>query len=193
MARGIPGVLVLKGARQLRTVTHPLRLEIIERLQVDGPDSIAGLARKLDRRANALTYHVRLLERAGAVVRSGTRRAGRRGEVVYAVAAPRIALAADAGSASMLRAAAGSAGAVLRMAEREIRRALEGGLCASGPLAGRPLGRRIKTWLTDRDLGAVQRKLEQLDRHLAGMHRKKKGRPYAVTIVVVPIGPERKP
>src|SRR6266540_1771524 len=89
-----PRLLVLRSAEQIGIVTHPLRLEIVEALQLYGPDSIAGLARRLDRRANALTYHVRRLEQAGAVVRAGTRRAGRRDEAVYAVAAPRIALAA---------------------------------------------------------------------------------------------------
>ena len=75
MARRVTRPLVLRSAVQIGIVTHPLRLEIVEGLQLHGPDSIAGLARRLDRRANALTYHARRIEQAGAVVRAGTRRA----------------------------------------------------------------------------------------------------------------------
>lgn len=185
-------MLVLKTARHLETVAHPLRLEIIERLDLDGPDSIAGLGRKLDRRPNALSYHVRLLERAGVLARTGTRRAGRREEAIYDLAASRIALGIDRRSAAMRRAAARSAGTVLRMAHREIQKALDLGLCAVGALPGRPLGRRVKTWLSDQDLVQVEKKLEQLDRRLERCQRRRRGRPYALTVVLVPIGPERK-
>jgi len=171
-------------------VTHPLRLEILERLQRDGPDSIAGLATKLERRSNALAYHVGLLEKTGVVRRSGTRRSGRRHEAVYALAATRIALAAHADPASM-RAAADSANAVLRMAGREIRHALEERFCDSPRLAA-PLGRRIKTWLTDRDVERVQKSLSRLERDLVKCCDEKRGRPFAMTVVLVPLGPERK-
>src|SRR6266571_2222413 len=139
MARRVPRPLVLRSAEQIGIVTHPLRLEIVEGLRLNGPDSIAGLARRLDRRANALAYHVRRLEQAGAVVRAGTWRVGGRDEAVYAVAAPSIALAASAPSKTVLRAAARSVAAALRMAEREVRRAIEEFPGESARLLSRPL------------------------------------------------------
>ncbi len=193
MARRVPRPLVLRSAEQIGIVTHPLRLEIVEGLQLHGPDSIAGLARRLDRRANALTYHVRRLEQAGAVVRAGTRRVGRRDEAVYAVAAPRIELAAGATSRPLLRAAARAAAATMRMAEREVRRAIEEFSGDSARLLSRPLGRRHKTWLTAADLAAVHRRLERLGRFLERCQGRKRGRPHALTVVLVPLGPDAGP
>ena len=193
MAKRQQSVLVLDRPDQIEIVAHPLRLEIIERMQVDGSDSIASLARKLDRRANALTYHVRLLEKAGVLVRSGTRKAGRRDEVVYALAGARVAVKMKNRSKPMLRAATRTASAVLRMAEREIRRAIHSGDAATPGHRTRPLGRRQKTWLTPADLAAAYDRLLSLERFLERCHRRKRGRPYSLTVVLVPIGLERKP
>ena len=183
-----PPMLVFKTPKQIRTVMHPLRMEIIECLQGEGADSIAGLAAKLDRPANALTYHVRLLERAGAIVERGSRRAGRRSEAVYDAASPRIAIGANPRFPAAIRASAFASTAVCRMADREIRHALSSGLVQRGA----PLGRRYKTWLTEEDAAAVHKKLQAIERLLSAAHRRKKGRPYAFTSFLVPLEMERK-
>lgn len=184
-------MLVLKRASQLETVSHPLRLEILETLVRSGPDSIAGVARALDRRPNALAYHVRLLENEGLAVRVGERRTGRRPEALYAPAAERIALAVNPKSPSLMRAAVRSSAAVLRLTQREVRRALEGPSPGSNKIS-RPMGRRLKSWLTEADVTWVHRKLGEIDRHLEKCHARKKGRPYSLTTYLVPTGPERK-
>src|SRR6185503_268846 len=160
MTTPTPRVLVLQRPDHIEIVAHPLRLEIIERLQVDGADSIKGLARKLDRRANALTYHVRLLEKAGVIVRAGSRKAGRRDEVVYALGGERVAIAANTRSRPMQRATTRTASAVLRMAEREIKRAIQSGLGAAFDHRSRPMVRRQKTWLTEAELATAQQRLQ---------------------------------
>ena len=190
MTARTPRPLVLRSAEQIGIVTHPLRLEIVEALQLHGPDSIAGLGRRLERRANALTYHVRRLEQAGAVVRADTRRVGRRDEAIYAVAAHHIALAAGATSRPLLRAAARSAAAAMRMAEREVRRAIEEFPGESARLLSRPLGRRQKAWLTTADVAALHRRLERLGRFLESCHRRRRGQFHALTVVLVPLGPD---
>jgi len=185
-----PRLLVLRSAEQIGIVTHPLRLEIVEALQLHGPDSIAGLGRRLERRANALTYHVRLLEQSGVLVQKGARRVGRRDEAVYAAAAPHIALAAGATSQPLLRAAARSAAAAMRMAEREVRRAIEEFPGESARLLSRLLGRRQKAWLTTADVAALHRRLERLGRFLESCHRRRRGQLHALTLVLVPLGPD---
>jgi len=183
-------VLVLNRPEQLTIATHPLRLEIIEWLQREGPESIAELASALERRPNALTYHVRLLERAGIVVRTGTRKAGPRDEAVFGLARARVAFAMSGSSRALRAAAIRTATAVLRMAERELRRAIEReGLPAHADFA-RPLGRRQKTWLTEDELAEAHRRLANLDRFLERCHRRKRGRPYTLTAVLVPTAPK---
>lgn len=182
-----PKLMVFKTRREIRTVMHPLRMAILERLEVEGPDSIGGLAAKLERPANALTYHVRLLERAGVLVRRGQRRARRRSEVVYDLTPARIAIGADPRSPSALRAAASSVTAICRMADREIRQALRSGLL--GP--GRPVGRRHQARLTERDLERVHKKLAEIGRILERARDRKEGRPHAFTSFLVPLAHER--
>jgi predicted transcriptional regulator len=183
-----PRPLVLKTPWQIRTVMHPSRMEILERLDSEGPDSISGLAAKLDRPANALTYHVRLLEKAGAIVARGRRRAGRRHETVYGVAAGRIAVGVDPRSPAALRAASQSSTALCRRVDREIRRAVVEGLATSGA----PLGHRYRAWLSDKEASAVQRKLAAIEQLLTKARRRKQGRPYAFTAFLVPLSKERK-
>ena len=180
--------VVLKTPWQIRTVMHPLRFEIVERLQAEGPDSIAGLAAKLDRPANALTYHVRLLEKAGALVARGKRRAGRRHEVIYGTAASRIAVGADPRSPAARRVVSQTSSAVCRMVDREIRRAVLEGLATTGA----PLGHRHRAWLTDEEASAVSRSLAAIERLMGRANRRKQGRPYAFTAFLVPLGKERK-
>jgi hypothetical protein len=131
---------------------------------------------------------VRLLEKAGALVARGKRRAGRRHEVIYGTAASRIAVGADPRSPAALRAASQSASALCRMVDREIRRALSEGLATSGA----PLGHRHRAWLTDEEASTVDRKLAAIERLLTRARRRKQGRPYAFTAFLVPLGNERK-
>lgn len=182
-----PKLMVFKTPREIRTVMHPLRMEIIERLEVEGPDSIAGLAAKLERPANALTYHVRLLERAGVLVQRGNRRAKRRPEAVYELTPARIAIGADPRSPQALRAAASSVTAICRMADREIRQAMRAGLLGTG----QPVGRRYQARLTEPDLRRVQRKLAEIGRTLERARDKKQGSPHAFTAFLVPLAHER--
>lgn len=61
---------------QMWAMAHPLRLEILG-LLVEGPATASMLARRLGESSGSTSYHLRVLERAGAVVEDpelGTRR-----------------------------------------------------------------------------------------------------------------------
>jgi DNA-binding transcriptional ArsR family regulator len=61
---------------QMWAMAHPLRLEILG-LLVEGPATASMLARRLGESSGSTSYHLRVLERAGAVVEEtdlGTRR-----------------------------------------------------------------------------------------------------------------------
>jgi len=61
---------------QMWAMAHPLRLEILG-LLVEGPATASMLARRLGESSGSASYHLRVLERAGAVVEDpelGTRR-----------------------------------------------------------------------------------------------------------------------
>jgi DNA-binding transcriptional ArsR family regulator len=55
------------GAAQLRALAHPLRLQLLQVLHVEGPATASGLARRLGESSGATSYHLRALHRAGMV------------------------------------------------------------------------------------------------------------------------------
>lgn len=66
-------VHLIEDANTAASVMHPLRRSILEALR--GPDSAAGLARRLDIPRQKLGYHIRKLEAAGLIEQVGERKA----------------------------------------------------------------------------------------------------------------------
>src|SRR5579871_1820462 len=67
------------GAAQLRALAHPLRLELLEALQVEGPATASQLGRRLGESTGATSYHLGALHKAGMVEEAGRRNGGERG------------------------------------------------------------------------------------------------------------------
>lgn len=55
------------GAAQLRALAHPLRLQLLEVLHVEGPATASQLGRRLGESSGATSYHLRALHRAGMI------------------------------------------------------------------------------------------------------------------------------
>jgi DNA-binding transcriptional ArsR family regulator len=55
------------NAAQLRALAHPLRLQLLQVLHVEGPATASQLARRLGESSGATSYHLRALHRAGMV------------------------------------------------------------------------------------------------------------------------------
>jgi len=185
-----PRNVVLKSRQQLEAIVSPLRIEIIERLKDDSPRSIADIARQMSRPANSITYHVRKLAAAGVLAPTGTRRTAGRDETLYALAGGRIGIGFRAGSRAGLDAAVRSSASILRLAEREVRRALLALRDGDYAAANHPPIRRLRATLTEEEAGSLQRKFDSIHRWLAKRGRRKEGsgaRTHAVTIVAVPV------
>jgi DNA-binding MarR family transcriptional regulator len=65
-------------AAQLRALAHPLRLQLLEVLRVEGPATASQLARKLGESSGATSYHLRALHRAGMIEEAKQRNARER-------------------------------------------------------------------------------------------------------------------
>lgn len=68
---------------QIRCLTSPVRTELLYALLIDGPLTVAELATLVERPAKSLYYQVRLLEKFGLIVQTGTRRTSNREERIY--------------------------------------------------------------------------------------------------------------
>jgi DNA-binding transcriptional ArsR family regulator len=53
------------GAAQLRALAHPLRLQLLHLLHVEGPATASQLAQRLGESSGSTSYHLRALHRAG--------------------------------------------------------------------------------------------------------------------------------
>ncbi|MBI3449991.1 MAG: helix-turn-helix transcriptional regulator [Acidobacteria bacterium] len=184
-----PAVVVLKSRAQLDALVSPIRLEILEQFRDRRALAIADVARRMERSATSLTYHVAKLARAGILVRTGMRRSGGRSHSLYALAGERLAVGVRAGSRPALDAASRSIATMLRLAAREAGRALAAGCGDARRKSASPFVRRIRTRLTDADAESLARRLEELQEWLASCDGGRAGRPHAVTVVVVPLAP----
>lgn len=61
------------GSAQLRALAHPLRLQLLQALQAEGPATASQLGRLLGQSSGATSYHLRALHRAGMVMEAEQR------------------------------------------------------------------------------------------------------------------------
>jgi predicted transcriptional regulator len=171
---------------QLAALASPLRLELIGALGTHGPASIRELAAQLDRPADGLYHHVRTLLKAGIVVERARRKVGRRVEVVYEIAAPRIAGRLDPSSPQSKAAAIRAGTAAVRLAAREFKAAIESdAVIVTNGLANTRASRQ-RTWLTDQGLARLHRLFGQIERLLVKENEQKRGRLHSLTLVLAP-------
>jgi predicted ArsR family transcriptional regulator len=72
---------------QLEKLTSPMRLAIVQRLEIDKEATARELARRLGRPVTALYHHLKQLEEVGVLRVVAERRGTRRPEAVYALVA----------------------------------------------------------------------------------------------------------
>jgi DNA-binding transcriptional ArsR family regulator len=69
--------LVVRDAATMRALAHPARITALERLMRGGPATATGLAEVAGLTPSAMSYHLRLLERAGLITAAPGRGDGR--------------------------------------------------------------------------------------------------------------------
>jgi DNA-binding transcriptional ArsR family regulator len=56
------------SAAELRALAHPLRLQLLHLLRVEGPSTASQLGRRLGESSGSTSYHLRMLHRVGMIV-----------------------------------------------------------------------------------------------------------------------------
>lgn len=179
----------IRDARSVEALTSPARQEIVDGVQALGPCSIAELAELLGRAPDSLYYHVRKLERAGLIVSRGARGAGVRAEALYDTPG-QLVLDFEPGTPREKRSLARLVAALLRIAERDLRAALDAGRAVYRRSARRNAwGARVKGWLTRAELAEVRAHLEAISRILSDGRKRRGSGLHAVTFVLAPLEP----
>ncbi len=176
---------VISRLDQMSAIRSPARQEILDVLARMGAASLAEVAAVLGRPADALYYHVRVLERVGLIVPAGTRAGARRSERLIRAAAGEFALRYASPTPSQARAVAGIVASMLRLGARDFRRALaNAGNRVEG--AARDLwALRTTGWLTEEQVAGVNGGMQALSRRFSGPPRR--GRLYGITILLTPL------
>ncbi len=176
---------------QRAVLTSPLRLEIMGWFGQGQQLSVRELAHCLDRPAASLYFHLRKLVDVELLRVVSRRPTSSRQAAVYSAVAERIAITVDPESKSSAHAAVRTVSALLRQADREFKAALEGGDfegCGPGETQG---GRRQRAWLSEAAVAEVSRRLQSVESYMTRQSRKKEGREYAWTSLLVPLAKRR--
>jgi predicted transcriptional regulator len=151
----------IRGAKQLRAMTSPLRMEILTQFLANRPLSTREIAERMGRPVTGIHYHVRVLEEAGLLVRAGERHEARRPEALYHPVARRFELPARQGQDSG-KAALKSLSSAFRLAERD----MEAALAADSPRRAGPdrnfYAMRMPLRVRPKDLGRLNAQLDRL-------------------------------
>lgn len=154
----VRGEYFIKSRRQLRALTSPVRQEVVDIVATCGPLAVREMAPLLGRKPTALYYHVSNLCRVGLLLEVRRPDAAGRGESTYATPGRVMRIVPTAGNADLYAEIVAS---TLRVAERDLRRALAGG--SDLGTKPRPLwGGRIKGWVTKRELEKINAYFEAI-------------------------------
>lgn len=180
-----PARHVVKTGRELASLASAARQEIVDVLAEMGTVSIGEIAAALGRPADALYFHVRALMRAGLVQPAGYRLRGARKEALFRTVAAELVLLYNPDSATNRRAVTAAVSSMLRLGDRDFRRAFQGGnVMVSG--ARRELWALRKAGrLSSEKLARVN----QLIKKLADSVSKPDsvGRLYGITVILTPL------
>lgn len=179
----------IQDARLVEALTSPARQEVVDGLQSLGPASVAELADALGRAPDSLYYHLRKLERVGLVVQRGTRGEGARAEVLYDTPG-RLVIDFEPSTPRERKSLVKLVAAILRMAERDLRAALETGRAIYRRGARRnSWGARLKGWISREELAQVRAHLEAVNQILSDGRKRRGAELFAVTFVLAPLAP----
>lgn len=174
----------IRDVRQLRLLVSPVRQAILDVLEGTRDCPVAELARVLNRPADALYYHLRLMESAGLLVEKRAR--GERACKAYGLRRRGTVLEYQPSSKSNASAVTRIVASMLRDASRSFRRAYAPGETLRGPQRTLWAGRRMG-WLTAEQVGRLNAKISQISRLLEkGTKHSPKSRLFAFTHVFCP-------
>lgn len=176
---------VIRSTTELAALVSGARQEIVDVLSRMANPCVAELAAALGRPADAIYYHLRILQRAGLVVCVGSRNHGQRKEQLFRTVSPDLRIEYRRGEGGNGREITAIVRSMLRLGARDFDHAFQGG---NGKVSGpkRELwALRTTGWLTPDEVIKVNRSISSLA--AAVSKPRKKGRLYGITVLLTPL------
>lgn len=176
---------VIRNKKELAALVSGARQEIVDVLSQMANLSVAELAAALGRPADAIYYHLRILQRARLVVCVGNRNHGQRQEQLFRTILPNLRMEYRTGKGGNAGEITAIVRSMLRLGARDFGHAFRGG---NAKVAGR--GRelwalRTTGWVTPDELVKVNRSISSLARAVS--KPRKQGRLYGITVLLTPL------
>jgi DNA-binding transcriptional ArsR family regulator len=174
---------------QLESLNSPVRLAVIQRLEVDKQATVRELAHRMGKAATALYHHIKELEEVGLLRVVGEKQGTRRPEAVYAMVAPYLS-SAEAVKTEKGREIYSRAGG--RVADAAARAFSNAVLCKGSRFDGRYRNAAVRFYV----LRADKKKLARLNQILQELeeivcHCCEEGEEIQLSILLSPTGSKK--
>jgi DNA-binding transcriptional ArsR family regulator len=187
--KGGPRIHIVRRLDQLQILASAVRQEIMDALQASGPLTVRQLARLLGRPADSLYYHLKKLIAADLVREEKSRGSGGGGEARFGLPFGPWHIHYDLKDPESLSAMARVVTTLLRVTDRDYRRALAfEDIVPHGPNRNVWGGRSIG-WVTEDDLAAINGKVMEILDILKQGKRSKESRLMGFTHAVTLLHP----
>jgi len=182
------GVFEIREDRQYRVLNSPVRQEVVDVMESMGPCTIASVAERLGRRPDTLYFHFRALEASGLVRRIGEEGSGREKAVVYDLPGRALRLSYAGSTVQRSKRVGPVADSVLRLARRDVKRALgRGDVVVEGP-AREVWVARSRGWLTRAEVARVNGLLGRATEMVRRGRERKGAHAMSVVFALTPAG-----
>ena len=174
---------------QFKVLTSPTRGEILDIVSLMGPLSIAEMAEYLGKPIDSFYYHVRKLVKVGLLVDKAKRKSKRQMEVVYDLPGRPMFLQYTPSQTDHVKNVIKSIAAMLRLAERNLRRAFSKDLIK---VTGRHRNAehvRVIGWHTNKEVQEIRAQIQKIIARFNASAKKRKptSNLYAFTAILVPL------
>ncbi len=184
-----PHIEIVQRLDQIQTLASGVRQEIMDALQASGPLTVRQLARLLDRPADSLYYHLRRLIAVDLVREEKSRGSKDGGEARFELPFSLWQLRYDVRDPESMSAMARVVSTLLRVTDRDYRRALAfEEIVPHGPNRNVWGGRSIG-WVTEDDLVAINGKIMEILEILKQNRQPKDGRLIGFTHAITLLHP----
>jgi DNA-binding transcriptional ArsR family regulator len=176
---------VIKEKKELAALISGARQEIVDVLSRMATPSVAEIATALGRPADAIYYHLRILQRARLVAGAGYRNQGKRQEQLFRAIAPNLQLEYRTGKGGNAREITSIVRSMLRLGARDFASAFQRGDAKVAGSERELWALRTTGWLLPNEVTEVNRAIRSLAHGVE--KRRGKGRLYGITVLLTPL------
>lgn len=177
----------IDNPKQLKLLTSPIRLAIIDSITASQTCSISDLAIDLGVPADSLYYHVKMLTTVGILVKKGVQETSRRDEIIYSLPKKKIRIKYDLDNKENSKLIARIMSSILRSTSKNFSIAFDNPNSNVDGDTRNLRGGQLRGWLDKKDLKEVNVLLERLHDIFGETKREEDRQLHSVTWVLNPL------